>query len=85
MVRSSFRNRLRAFQHMRGEPPSASFISDLEFLENRDLDLSVRSGSMLAFNALLVTIGTHPRLEDCVTAAKDSNDAAAQHGCRPGG
>ncbi len=45
---------------MRGEPPSPGFIADLEFLENRDLDLSVRSGSMLAFNALLITIGTHP-------------------------
>ncbi|MBA3879135.1 MAG: hypothetical protein C0500_05415, partial [Sphingobium sp.] len=31
-----------------------------EFLENRDLDLSVRIGGMLAFNALMVTIGTHP-------------------------
>ncbi len=36
------------------------FIADLEFLENRDLDLSIRTGGMLAFNALLITIGTHP-------------------------
>ena len=56
----SFRTRLRAFQAMRCDPPDAGFIADLEFLENRDLDLSVRLGGMLAFNALLVTIGTHP-------------------------
>jgi hypothetical protein len=60
MKRQSFRTRLRAFQHMRDTPPDAGFIADLEFLENRDLDLSVRIGGMLAFNALMVTIGTHP-------------------------
>lgn len=51
---------MRAFQCMRDTPPDAGFIADLEFLENRDLDLSVRIGGMLAFNALMVTIGTHP-------------------------
>lgn len=56
----SFRSRLRAFQAMRGEPPEPGFLADLEFLENRDLDLSVRLGAMLGFNALLITIGTHP-------------------------
>ena len=56
----SFRSRLRAFQAMRGDPPDPAFVADLEFLENRDLDLSVRLGAMLAFNALLITIGTHP-------------------------
>ena len=60
MKRQSFRTRLRAFQHMRDTPPDTGFIADLEFLENRDLDLSVRIGGMLAFNALMVTIGTHP-------------------------
>ncbi|MDT0508203.1 hypothetical protein [Novosphingobium sp. MMS21-SN21R] len=60
MTPHSFRSRLRAFQTMRGEPPEAGFIADLEFLENRDLDLSVRLGAMLGFNALLITIGTHP-------------------------
>jgi hypothetical protein len=58
--RTSFRHRFRAFQAMRGAPPCPKFIADLEFLENRDSDLSVRIGAMLAFNALLVTIGTHP-------------------------
>ena len=60
MAYPSFRSRLRAFQAMRGVPPDAGFVADLEFLENRDLDLSVRLGAMLAFNALLITIGTHP-------------------------
>ena len=60
MSNRSSRARLRAFQHMRDNPPDRGFIADLEFLENRDLDLSVRIGGMLAFNALMVTIGTHP-------------------------
>lgn len=60
MKRQSFRLRLRAFREMRETPPDRGFIADLEFLENRDLDLSVRIGGMLAFNALMVTIGTHP-------------------------
>lgn len=45
---------------MRGEVPDPGFVADLEFLENRDLDLSIRIGGLLAFNALLITIGTHP-------------------------
>jgi hypothetical protein len=60
MPRDSFRLRLRAFQAMRDDPPDPGFIADLEFLENRDLDLSVRIGAMLAFNALMATIGKHP-------------------------
>jgi hypothetical protein len=60
MLPSSFRSRLRAFQTMRCDPPDKGFIADLEFLENRDLDLSIRIGAMLAFNALLITIGTYP-------------------------
>ena len=60
MAFRSFRTRLRAFQTMRCDPPDPGFVADLEFLENRDLDLSVRLGAMLGFNALLITIGTHP-------------------------
>jgi hypothetical protein len=60
MANTSTRTRLRAFQAMRGDPPDRGFVADLEFLENRDLDLSVRLGAMLAFNALMITIGTHP-------------------------
>jgi hypothetical protein len=60
MAKDSFRSRLRAFRKMRCDPPEPGFIADLEFLENRDLDLSIRIGGMMAFNALLITIGTHP-------------------------
>ncbi len=56
----SLRHLLSAFRAMRGEVPDPGFIADLEYLENRDLDLSVRLGGLLAFNALLITIGTHP-------------------------
>ena len=59
-MKNSFRTRFRAFQDMRGDTVDPGFIADLEFLENRDLDLSIRLGAMLAFNALLITIGTHP-------------------------
>lgn len=77
---------------MRGDNPAPGFIADLEFLENRDLDLSVRIGGMLAFNALMVTIGTHPisalllvvggSMADCEQAARLSASAvAAKRGC----
>lgn len=76
MAFRSFRTRLRAFQKVRGNPPDPGFIADLEFLENRDLDLSVRLGAMLAFNALLITIGTHP--VSASPGAPLSLDAASQ-------
>lgn len=76
MAERSFRSRLRAFQRMHGGAPDPGFIADLEFLENRDLDLSVRLGAMLAFNALLITIGTHP--VSASPGAPLSVDAASQ-------
>ena len=76
MTPSQFRTRLRAFQAMRDDPPDPGFIADLEFLENRDLDLSVRLGAMLAFNALALTIGTHP--VSVSPGAPLSLDAASQ-------
>lgn len=78
MKDSSYRLRLRAFQAMRGDPPDPGFVADLEFLENRDLDLSVRLGAMLAFNALMITIGTHPI--SASPGAPLSLDAGAQPG-----
>lgn len=72
----SFRHHLRTFRAMRGDPPDAGFIADLEYLENRDLDLSVRLGAMLAFNALAITIGTHPI--SASPGAPLSLDAASQ-------
>lgn len=56
----SFRRRLRAFQAMHGDPPDPGFAADLAWLQNRDLDLSVRLSALLAFNALAATIGTYP-------------------------
>jgi hypothetical protein len=76
MAFRSFRTRLRAFQQMRGDPPDPGFVTDLEFLENRDLDLSVRLGGLLAFDALLITIGTHP--VSASPGAPLSLDAASQ-------
>lgn len=61
---------------MRGAPVDPDFIADLEFLENRDLDLSVRLGALLAFNALMATIGTHP--VSASPGAPLSLDAASQ-------
>jgi len=61
---------------MRGDRPDAGFIADLEFLENRDLDLSVRLSGLLAFNALAITIGTHP--VSASPGAPLSVDAATQ-------
>lgn len=74
--RRSFRRILRAFQTVRGSPPDAAFLADLEFLENRDLDLSIRIGALIAFNALMITIGTHPI--SASPGAPLSLDAAAQ-------
>lgn len=76
MHRGSFRHNLRAFQEIRGEPPEPGFVADLEFLENRDIDLSIRSGALLGFNALLLTIGTHP--VSASPGAPLSLDAASQ-------
>lgn len=78
MADRSFRSRLRAFQHIHRGTPDPGFIADLEYLENRDLDLSVRLGAMLAFNALLITIGTHP--VSASPGAPLSLDAATQPG-----
>jgi len=76
MAFTSFRPRMNAFRKMRGNPPDEGFIADLEFLENRDIDLSIRLGGLLAFNALLITIGTHPI--SASPGAPLSLDAASQ-------
>jgi hypothetical protein len=60
MVPSSFREQLRAFQRIHAGDPPSGFLADLAWLENRDLDLSIRLGALLGFNALMVTVGTHP-------------------------
>lgn len=45
---------------MLGDPPDPAFAAELAWLQNRDLDLSVRLSALLAFNALAATIGTYP-------------------------
>jgi hypothetical protein len=66
MARRSFRTLFREFQRMRGAEPEGGFVADLEYLENRDLDLSVRLGAMLAFNAL----GHHDRYAPADSVAR---------------
>ncbi|MBX9797224.1 hypothetical protein [Sphingomonas sp.] len=78
MSGGGYRGRLRAYCAMRGDPPDAGFLADLEFLQNRDLDLSIRLGAMIAFNALMITIGTHPI--SASPGAPLSLDAARQPG-----
>lgn len=51
---------LRVFRAVRGAEPDRGFIADLEFAQGKDLDLSVRIGALLAFDALLVTAGINP-------------------------
>ena len=51
---------LRAFQAIRGGAPDPSFMADLDYAQHKDLDLSIRIGALLAFDALLVTAGINP-------------------------
>lgn len=74
----SARTLLRAFQQVRGVSPDPAFIADLEYLQNRDLDLSVRHGAMLALDALLITAAINPI--SASPGAPLSLDAATQPG-----
>ncbi|MGL4541448.1 MAG: hypothetical protein ACRCUI_02935 [Polymorphobacter sp.] len=56
----SARALLRAFQLVRGAAPDPGFMADLAYLQNRDLDLSVRLAAMLTFNALMVAAAINP-------------------------
>ena len=51
---------LRAYQEVRGDAPDPRFAADLRFVQAKDLDLSVRIGALLAFDALLVAAGVNP-------------------------
>jgi hypothetical protein len=51
---------LRAYQKARKGHPDAGFREDLALLQTKDLDLSVRLGALLAFDALLVTAAINP-------------------------
>jgi hypothetical protein len=58
--RASARVALRAYQAARGGECDSALIADLEFLQSKDLDLSVRLGALLAFDALMVTAAINP-------------------------
>jgi hypothetical protein len=51
---------LRAFQTISADGMSPHFIADFEMLKHKDLDLSVRLGALLAFNALLLASAIQP-------------------------
>jgi hypothetical protein len=63
MARNRFmstRAMLRAYQRVREAHCEEGYRDDLEFLQAKDLDLSVRLGGLLAFNALLAMIAVNP-------------------------
>ncbi len=51
---------LRAYQRVRTGHPDSGFKDDLAFLQAKDMDLSIRLGAMLGFDALLITAAINP-------------------------
>lgn len=63
MARSKFtsaRIQLRVFQQSRKDIPGTGLQDDLRFLQSKDLDMSVRLGALLAFDALILTAAINP-------------------------
>ncbi|MFM9978712.1 MAG: hypothetical protein ACKVOP_11790 [Sphingomonadaceae bacterium] len=56
----STRALLRAFQTVHRDGVSDEFMADFQLLQHKDLDLSIRLGALLAFDALLITTGINP-------------------------
>ncbi len=56
----STRALLRAFQITHRDGVSEDFKIDLDLLRHKDLDLSIRLGALLAFDALLINTGINP-------------------------
>jgi len=56
----STRSMLRAYQSVREAQRDGGYREDLAFLQAKDLDLSVRLGALLAFDALLATAAINP-------------------------
>jgi hypothetical protein len=56
----STRSLLRAYQRAREGHPDKDFKDDLALLQAKDLDLSVRLGALLAFDALMVGAAINP-------------------------
>ena len=57
---TSARVQLRVFQQARKGVAGSGFKDDLQFLQSKDLDMSVRLGALLAFDALLLTAALNP-------------------------
>jgi len=51
---------LRAYQAVRAQQADGGYREDLAFLQAKDLDLSVRLGALLAFDALLAAAAINP-------------------------
>ncbi|MFM9852119.1 MAG: hypothetical protein ACKVOJ_04805 [Sphingomonadaceae bacterium] len=51
---------LRAFQSLHDGEVDSALLNDLAYVQHKDLDMSVRLGGMLAFNALLITAAINP-------------------------
>lgn len=56
----STRALLRAFQITHRDGVREDFKVDLDLLRHKDLDLSIRLGALLAFDALLINTGINP-------------------------
>jgi hypothetical protein len=56
----STRALLRAWQRLQQEDPDGRLMHDLDLLQAKDLDLSVRLGALLAFDALMVMVAVNP-------------------------
>lgn len=59
-TKMSARALLRAFQSVSHDGLPPSFAADFDLLKHKDLDLSVRLGALLAFNALLLASAIQP-------------------------
>jgi hypothetical protein len=57
---TSARIQLRVFQQARLDGDCTGFQDDLALLQAKDLDMSVRLGALLAFDALLTTAAINP-------------------------
>lgn len=57
---ASARVMLRSFQMLHTDKIDEALMADLAYLQHKDLDMSVRLGGMLAFNALLITAAINP-------------------------
>jgi hypothetical protein len=57
---TSTRTMLRAFQALHKQTLDPGFMADVELLRHKDLDLSVKLGALLAFDALIIGAGLQP-------------------------